>query len=49
MVLDLHPLISLTPRTWDIGGGTPAENLSAHIHYTQYFYELQSQSMIYSP
>ena len=24
---DLHPLVSLTPRTWDIGGGTPAVTL----------------------
>lgn len=30
------PATSLTPRTWDIGGETPAENLSIHPYYMRH-------------
>ena len=30
------PATSLTPRAWDIGGETPAENLSIHAYYMRH-------------
>ena len=30
------PATSLTPRTWDIGGETPAVNLSIHPYYMRH-------------
>ena len=30
------PATSLTPRTWDIGGETPAENLSIQPYYMRH-------------
>ena len=35
------PATSLTPRAWDIGGETPAENLSIHPYYMRHNAENQ--------